>query len=211
MKSTCLVEVRSALTMKNVVKQDLILRSSQQASLKGHKSLVVWFTGLSGSGKTTLANALSAKLFSSDVHCVVLDGDNLRLGINSDLDFTERGRKENIRRVAEIAKLFIDAGQVVLASFVSPYIVDRNQAKRTIGGDNFIEVYVSTSIEECERRDVKGLYAKARSGKIKGFTGVDALYETPNDPHINLDTEKSTLEECTEKLYYFIQDKLKID
>ncbi len=162
--------------------------------LLGQKAAVLWLTGLSGSGKSTLANALEQQLAAKGRHTMLLDGDNVRFGLNRDLGFSKEDRVENIRRIAETAKLMNDAGLIVLTSFISPYREDRLAARRIIG-DAFIEIYVSTPLEECERRDVKGLYQAARAGKIAEFTGVTSVYEAPEHPEIMIDTSKAGIEE----------------
>jgi adenylylsulfate kinase len=176
----------------------------------GHNSFVIWFTGLSGSGKSTVASHLQEVLHSQSVKTYVLDGDNIRLGLNTDLDFSNYGRKENIRRIAEVAKLFTDAGLVTLCSFISPFEADRQKAKDVIGEDNFIEVYVKCDLAECEKRDVKGLYAKARAGQIKNFTGIDSTYEAPKNPTIELDTSTNSIQECVTKIIKTINNKLNV-
>jgi adenylylsulfate kinase len=173
-----------------------------------HNSFVVWFTGLSGSGKSTLANLLEQHLFSQGIQTYILDGDNIRMGLNKDLDFSEEGRVENIRRIAAVAKLFADAGVVVLTAFISPFTNDRELARALIGNENFLEVYVDCPLEVCETRDVKGLYQKARAGNIKNFTGIDSPFEIPANPNIILSTHLHTIEECLEQLIHFIQPKL---
>ena len=173
-----------------------------------HKSLVVWFTGLSGSGKSTLANLLEQHLFAQGIQTYILDGDNIRTGLNKDLDFSEEGRIENIRRIAEVAKLFTDAGVVVLTAFISPFSKDRELAKTLIGSENFLEVYVDCPLEVCENRDVKGLYQKARAGSIKNFTGIDSPFEIPENPDLIVATHLHSLQHCLEKLTHFIQPKL---
>lgn len=165
-----------------------------------HTSKLLWFTGLSGSGKSTLANQLEVELHKKGIKTYVLDGDNIRRGINADLDFTPEGRSENLRRIAEIAKLFIDAGVVVLAAFVSPLRKDREKIAQIVGKQNFIEIFVNASIEECEKRDVKGLYKKARTGEIKNFTGISAPYEPPVNPDIEVDTGEESIEKSVEKI-----------
>lgn len=163
------------------------------------KACTIWLTGLSGSGKSTLANALEKRLASMGKHTMLLDGDNIRMGLNRNLGFSEADRIENIRRIAEVAKLMNDAGLIVLTSFISPFAQDRRRAKEIIG-DSFVEVYVSTPLEECERRDVKGLYAAARAGKIEQFTGISSPYEVPQNPQITIDTSKHSVEECVDLL-----------
>ena len=162
----------------------------------GHKSKVIWFTGLSGSGKSTLAQELEKKFFKDNIRTCVLDGDNLRFGINKDLGFTDEDRIENIRRVAEISKLMVDTGVVVLTALISPFKADRSMARLLFSKSDFIEVFVNASLETVEKRDVKGLYKKARAGEIKGFTGIDAPYEEPLNPELIVETDKNDIEEC---------------
>ena len=166
----------------------------RREQLLGQKAAVIWLTGLSGSGKSTLANALEQKLAAKGRHTMLLDGDNVRFGLNKDLGFSKEDRVENIRRIAEMAKLMNDAGLIVLTSFISPYREDRQAARRIIG-DAFIEVYVSTPLEECEKRDVKGLYQAARDGRIAEFTGITSAYEAPRHPEITIDTSRADIEE----------------
>jgi len=170
----------------------------------GQKAVTLWFTGLSGSGKSTLANALELKLAAMGKHTMLLDGDNIRMGLSRDLGFSNEDRTENIRRVAEVAKLMNDAGLIVLTSFISPFAQDRALA-RSIIGDDFVEIYISTPIEECERRDVKGLYKKARNGEIPAFTGISSPYEAPASPDIWIDTSRYSVEESAELLLKEIQ------
>jgi adenylylsulfate kinase len=195
--------------MNNLFKQDTKVTLEQRRVLKGHNSFVVWFTGLSGSGKSTIASEVYQSLIQEGIHSYLLDGDNIRLGINSDLDFSDEGRKENIRRIAEVAKLFVDAGEVVLTSFISPFIEDRASAREIIGHNNFIEVFINCPLEECEKRDVKGLYAKARSGEIKSFTGIDSPYEEPTNPDIVVFSAENSIKECAEEIIKHIKNKLK--
>lgn len=182
-------------------------RGDREALLKQH-GIVLWFTGLSGSGKSTLAIALERELFKSGFVCRLLDGDNIRTGINNNLGFSEADRIENIRRIAEVAKLFADSGIVTLASFISPTKEIRSMAENIIGKDDFTEIYVSTPLEICEKRDVKGLYKKARKGEIKNFTGISAPFEAPESPAISIDTSKATLEECVKMLKNKIIEKI---
>lgn len=193
---------------KNVYKQEFDVTKEDRKQLHQHDAFLLFFTGLSGSGKSTIANALERKLFENNIHTFSLDGDNIRRGINADLGFTEQDRKENIRRIGHISKLFVDAGVVVLASFIAPFEEDRNFIKITIGKENYTEVYVNTSVEECEKRDVKGLYKRARSGKIKNFTGISSPYEVPQKPDVVIDTINMTIEESVEYIYEKIQNKL---
>ena len=171
----------------------------RREALLGQTAATVWLTGLSGSGKSTLANALEQLLVKEGMHTMLLDGDNVRFGLNRDLGFSQEDRVENIRRIAEVAKLLNDAGLVVLTSFISPYRADR-QAAREIIGDSFVEVYVSTPLEECERRDVKGLYRAARKGEIAEFTGITSAYEQPLQPEITIDTTGRDILECALEL-----------
>ena len=165
---------------------------------------MIWFTGLSGSGKSTVAIALERELQQRGLLCRILDGDNIRTGINNNLGFTAEDRVENIRRIAEVGKLFVDTGIITLAAFISPNNELRKMASHIIGENDFIEVYVSTPLEECERRDVKGLYAKARRGEIKNFTGISAPFEAPENPQITLDTSKLSVEESVKILLDYI-------
>ena len=172
-----------------------------------HRSFVIWFTGLSGSGKSTIANALNSYLFHSGYQSVVLDGDNTRLGINKDLSFSKNDRSENIRRVSEIAKLFIQNGQIVITAFISPFEKDRIQAKNSIGNDDFIEVFIDCPIEECEKRDVKGLYQKARNGEIVNFTGISSPFEAPENCDIHIESKKQKIEESVDQILHFLKSK----
>ena len=160
-----------------------------------HKSRVIWFTGLSGSGKSTIANATEKLLHDMGIHTYILDGDNVRMGLNKDLGFSPEDRTENIRRITEVSNLFADAGILVLTAFISPYIEDRESARKVIGED-FVEVFVDTPLDVCESRDPKGLYKKARSGEIKGFTGIDAPYEEPTNPELSIKTDQQGVEAC---------------
>ena len=173
-----------------------------------YKSCVIWFTGLSAAGKSTLANALTARLHLLGVKSYILDGDNIRHGLNKNLGFSPEDRKENIRRIGEVAKLFVDAGLIAMTAFISPYKEDRNDARKLLKEDEFIEVFVKCSLLECEKRDPKGIYKKARSGEIKEFTGISAPYEDPENPEIVLETDKMSLEECIETiLNYLIENE----
>jgi adenylylsulfate kinase len=195
---------------ENIIPHNYQIDKKDRNNLNGHQSFLIWFTGLSGSGKSTIANALESKLFEKKIKTYILDGDNVRKGINKDLTFSPDDRTENIRRIAEIAKLFIDAGLVVLAAFVSPYRKDREDIQKIVGNNNFVEVFVNTSVEECEKRDVKGLYKKARLGEIKDFTGIDAPYEAPKFADVEIKTEQLTVEQSVEKIVELINKKLKM-
>ena len=179
--------------------EKMLQREDREALLK-QKGLMIWFTGLSGSGKSTLAIALERELYKKGILCRILDGDNIRSGINNNLGFSEADRTENIRRIAEVSKLFVDCGIVTLAAFISPTNTIRHMAAEIIGEQDFLEIYVSTPIEECERRDVSGLYAKARRGEIKDFTGISSPFEVPAHPFISIDTSCCSLEESVKTL-----------
>ena len=188
---------------------DKMLTRADKEALLGQRGLMVWFTGLSGSGKSTIAIALERELQKRGLLCRILDGDNIRSGINNNLGFSPEDRVENIRRIAEVGRLFVDTGIITIAAFISPNNELREMASRIIGKDDFVEVYVSTPIEECERRDVKGLYAKARRGEIKEFTGISAPFEAPEHPALSLDTSKLSLEESVNRLLELILPKVK--
>jgi adenylylsulfate kinase len=188
------------LKMENLTKQEYKVNRNYRNKTNKHQSFVIWFTGLSGSGKSTLANLLEQKLQQKGIKSYVLDGDNVRMGLNNDLNFTDEGRKENIRRVAEVAKLMVDAGLVVITSFISPFIEDRTIAKKIIGDEDFVEVYIKCPLEVCEKRDVKGLYSKARNGEIKHFTGIDSPYEIPTEPFITINTENTDSGNCVDEI-----------
>ncbi|MEP6260798.1 MAG: adenylyl-sulfate kinase [Gillisia sp.] len=196
--------------MKNIIPHNFQIRKVDRNQLNGHSSFVVWFTGLSGSGKSTLANRVEKELFKQGVRTFSLDGDNVRKGLNNNLEFSPEDRKENLRRIAEVAKLFVESGVVVIASFISPLKKDREVIQQIIGKENVVEVFVNTSLKECERRDVKGLYKKARAGEIKNFTGIDALYETPEIPDLEIKTEEENLEEAIKRIVLHLQNKLEI-
>ena len=193
----------------NTVRHNYKITKEDRQKLNNHASFLLWFTGLSGSGKSTLANLVEVELYKMGVSTFSLDGDNIRQGLNKDLNFTPKDRSENIRRIAETSKLLVNAGVVTLAAFVSPYIIDRENVKLIVGEENFIEVFVNTSLEECERRDVKGLYKKARAGEIKNMTGISAPYEPPINPDIEIITDDQNIEKSVEKILDFITKKLK--
>ena len=186
--------------MRNLVNHSFNISRFDREKLHKHKAILIWFTGLSGSGKSTIANSLEIKHHEQNISTYVLDGDNIRLGINKDLSFLPKDRTENIRRIGEIAKLLVDAGIVTLATFVSPYIADRDRIKDLLGEENFIEIFINTSIVECERRDVKGLYKKARAGNLKNFTGIDSPYEAPENPEIEINTAEMSVEDAAERV-----------
>lgn len=195
--------------MSNIVRQEYNISGTQRQARMGHGALLVWFTGLSGSGKSTLANAVEQKLHAAGVHTYTLDGDNVRHGLNKDLGFSAEDRTENIRRIAEVANLMLDAGLVVLSAFVSPYQKDRQAIKDVVGPDGFMEVFVDTPLEVCEQRDVKGLYAKARAGQIPDFTGISAPYQAPEKPDFRIDTSVMGLDESANLLTELIMNRIK--
>lgn len=190
---------------------DKMLGRSDKEALLGQRGIMIWFTGLSGSGKSTVAIALERELQKRGLLCRILDGDNIRSGINNNLGFSAEDRVENIRRIAEIGKLFVDTGIITLAAFISPNNDIREMAARIIGKEDFMEIYVSTPLEECERRDVKGLYAKARRGEIRNFTGISAPFEAPEHPALSLDTSVLSVEESVNQLLALILPKITIN
>lgn len=196
--------------MENIIPHDFHIGKTDRNRLNGHNSFVIWFTGLSGSGKSTIANRVENELYKKDIKTFSLDGDNIRKGLNKNLGFSAEDRGENLRRIAEVAKLFVESGSVVVASFISPLKEDREMVKSIIGTENFVEVFVNTSLEECERRDIKGLYKKARAGEIKNFTGISSPYEEPQNPDLEIKTEKLSEKEAVEKTLNFLNKKLKI-
>ncbi|HYG18065.1 MAG TPA: adenylyl-sulfate kinase [Ohtaekwangia sp.] len=181
----------------------------QREKLMGQQATLLWFTGLSGSGKSTLAVQLEAQLHALGYKTYLLDGDNIRAGLNKDLSFTDEGRVENIRRIGEVSKLLLDAGVVVLSAFISPFRVDREQVKQIVGAGNYVEVFVDAPLEVCEQRDVKGLYKKARAGEVKNFTGIDSPYESPEHPDIHIPTHQLSLDQSIEKLLKSILPRIK--
>jgi adenylylsulfate kinase len=179
----------------------------QREGLRGHRGAALWFTGLSGSGKSTLAGALERALVERGIAAYVLDGDNIRHGLCGDLDFTPEGRRENVRRIGEVAKLFVDAGVIVLCAFVSPYRADRDRLRASMAKQDFVEIHVQASLEVCQARDPKGLYRKAADGQIANMTGVGSPYEEPEHPELALDTEHQTLEANVAGLLSFLEDR----
>jgi len=194
--------------LNNLIHQAYQIDRSSYEKRNGHRGIALWLTGLSGSGKSTLANGLHQKLFEIGMHSIVLDGDNTRLGINKDLDFTNKDRIENIRRVAEITKLFVETGHIVITAFISPFKENRIQAKKIISENDFLEVYIDSTLETCEHRDVKGLYKKARLGEIKDFTGISSPYEKPDSADIHINTNKSSIPESVELLFKQLNSKI---
>ena len=190
----------------NLTWHESVVSKKERAERKGQKPCVIWFTGLSGAGKSTLANALERALFERGHHCYLLDGDNVRQGLNGDLGFTDEDRVENIRRIGEAAKLFVDAGLIVMTAFISPFRAERKLAREIVEADEFIEVHLSTSLEICEERDPKGLYKKARAGEIPHFTGIDSAYEAPEHPELRIDTGANDLRASTEQLLNYLSE-----
>lgn len=191
----------------NVTWHESSLSKDLRRKQNGHESTVLWFTGLSGSGKSTIANAVAKELYNRNIRSYVLDGDNIRHGLNKDLGFSEEDRTENIRRIGEVSKLFVDSGQFVLTAFISPFRADRQIVRDLLEEGEFIEVYLKCPLEECEVRDPKGLYDKARKGIIKDFTGIDSPYEEPEHPEIILDSDQYSIEECVEQVIEYLTTK----
>lgn len=202
---------RAEQVSENIVHQNFKIDSNRRQSLLKQKPLLVWFTGLSGSGKSTIANLLESELHASGYKTYILDGDNVRHGLCKDLTFTEEDRIENIRRIGEVSKLFIDSGVIVLSAFVSPFAIDREQVKELVGKDNFVEVFVDCPLEVCEERDVKGLYKKAREGEIKNFTGIDSPFEKPENPDIRLKTAEEEVPILLHKLLTYVEPKISLN
>lgn len=191
----------------NIVWHEASITKEERRTQNKHQSFILWFTGLSASGKSSVANALARRLFDRGNQAFVLDGDNVRHGLNKDLGFDEAGRRENIRRIGEVSKLFVENGQIVLTAFISPYREDRQVVRALVEEGEFIEVYVRCSVETCEQRDPKGLYKKARNAEIPNFTGISAPYEEPENPEIILDTEHYSIEECVNQLTEILTSK----
>jgi len=192
----------------NVIYHHASVTRQRRNKLNEHRSVVLWFTGLSGSGKSTLAHSVEEKLYQKGCRTFVLDGDNVRHGLNSNLDFSESGRAENIRRISEVSKLMLESGLIVMTAFISPFNKDRNEARKLITNDDFIEIYCKASLETCEARDVKGLYKRARAGEIKNYTGIDSPYEEPNNPELIINTNDETLENSASKILNFLEENL---
>lgn len=192
-------------TATNIVWHSATVAKQDRQQLNGHKSCVLWFTGLSGAGKSTLANAVEKRLYELGLRSYILDGDNVRHGLNKDLGFSADDRKENIRRIAEVSKLFVDAGFISITAFISPFREDRQVARDLLEPGEFIEVYVKCALNECENRDPKGLYAKARKGEIPDFTGISSPYEEPLDPELVIETDLLTLEESVDRVIRYLQ------
>lgn len=191
---------------KNITEHKSLVGPEERKRIYGHKSCVLWFTGLSGSGKSTIAYQVERDLLDRGVHAYVLDGDNVRHGLNADLGFTDEDRTENIRRIGEVSRLFADAGLIMLTAFISPFRADRDRVRSLMGPGEFFEVYIKCPLELCETRDSKGLYAKARAGEIKEFTGLDSPYEEPPDPELVLDTDKLSVMECVKQVVAMLEE-----
>lgn len=190
----------------NLTQHQPSVTAKDRTSIKNQRPVVIWLTGLSAAGKSSIANALEYALVARGKHTYLLDGDNVRLGLCKDLGFGDADRVENIRRISEVANLFVDAGLVVITAFISPFTKDRALAKTVIGADRFIEVFINASLEECERRDPKGLYNKARRGLIQNFTGIDSSYEPPLNPEITIDTKNESIEAAVEKVLHYLSE-----
>ncbi|MCR9684639.1 adenylyl-sulfate kinase [Vibrio antiquarius] len=201
-------EIKDNESVSNdVVWHNTTVTHEDRIKLKQQKPVVLWFTGVSGSGKSTVANAVESKLLSLGKHSYLLDGDNVRHGLNKDLGFSDDDRVENIRRIGEVAKLFVDSGAIVLTAFISPFIADREQVRDLMAEGQFLEVFIDTPLEVCEQRDPKGLYKKARAGEIKNFTGIDSKYEVPLSPEIHVKTAGKSVAECAEFVVEQLADK----
>ncbi|MFD1066430.1 adenylyl-sulfate kinase [Oceanobacillus locisalsi] len=192
---------------KDIVWHDTAVQKEERQQRNQHGSCILWFTGLSGAGKSTLANALEHRLFEQGLNSYVLDGDNVRHGLNKGLGFDEEDRKENIRRIGEVAKLFVDAGLIVCTAFISPFAEDRHRVRALVQEDEFVEIYVRCSLEACEGRDPKGLYKKARTGEISNFTGISSPYEEPLDPELIVDTDQQSIDACVDEIIAFLQER----
>ncbi len=198
---------RNESVSDDVVWHNTSVTHEDRVALKQQKPVVLWFTGLSGSGKSTVANAVESKLLALGKHSYLLDGDNVRHGLNKDLGFSDLDRIENIRRIGEVAKLFVDAGNIVLTAFISPFISDREQVRQLMQQGEFLEVFVDTPLEICEQRDPKGLYKKARAGEIKHFTGIDSEYQAPISPEIHIKTAELSVEACADQVIRALTEK----
>ena len=195
----------------NIIYHQATVNRHRRNKLNNHRSIVLWFTGLSGSGKSTLAHSLEERLFARGCSTFVLDGDNVRYGVNADLDISEAGRTENIRRISEVSKLMLESGLIVMTAFISPFSKDRNEARKLITSDDFVEIYCKASLEKCESRDVKGLYKKARAGEIKNYTGIDSPYEIPENPELIIDTDNQSIEDSVSTILSFLELKVIIN
>jgi len=195
------------LNNENIIWHDHHVYKQERSEIKNQKPCILWFTGLSGSGKSTIANAVESKLLALQKHTYLLDGDNVRMGLNKGLGFSDEDRVENIRRIGEVAKLFVDSGLIVLTAFISPFKQDRRSVRELVEKGEFIEVFVDTPLSVCESRDPKGLYKKARSGKIASFTGISSVYEDPQQAEIHIQTDKMSIDEASQKVIEYLQNK----
>jgi len=195
------------MSNKNIVWHDHHVSKEERSTIKDQRSCILWFTGLSGSGKSTIANAIESKLLELNKHTYLLDGDNIRMGLNIGLTFTDEDRIENIRRIGEVSKLFVDAGTIVLTAFISPFQKERDVVRALVEENEFIEVFIDTPLEVCERRDPKGLYKKARTGEIANFTGISSPYEVPKKPEIHIINDKISIENITQQIIDYLKDR----
>ena len=196
---------------ENIVWHDHHVSKKERLAIKQQKSCILWFTGLSGSGKSTVANAVEVKLNQLQKHTYLLDGDNVRMGLNKGLSFSDEDRVENIRRIGEVSKLFIDSGTIVLTAFISPFQEDRDSVRKIVDDEEFVEVFIDTPLNICESRDPKGLYQKARKGEIPNFTGISSPYEAPIKAEIHIETDKMNVEECADKVINYLEKKGYLD
>ncbi|MFJ5795451.1 adenylyl-sulfate kinase [Bacillus atrophaeus] len=196
------------MTNRDIVWHEASITKEEYQQKNKHQSSILWLTGLSGSGKSTIANAAARELFEQGYQVVVLDGDNIRHGLNNDLGFSDEDRKENIRRIGEIAKLFVQQGTIVITAFISPFREDRKQVRQLVDEGEFLEIYIKCDLDICEQRDPKGLYKKARNGEIPFFTGIDSPYEEPEAPELVLDSGQNEREECKNQLIEFVKKNL---
>lgn len=194
---------------KNIIKQNYKITKKERQKLNGHRSLIGWFTGLSGSGKSTIAGRAEEQLHEMGIKTYLLDGDNIRDGLNSNVDFSDEGRKENIRRIGEVSKLFVDAGLVVLTAFISPFRSDRDRVRAIVEADEFAEIFVNCPIQICEQRDIKGLYKKARAGEIADFTGISSPFEPPPNPELEIKTDQFSIDKSVDKVVNYIIKRIK--
>ena len=193
--------------MNNITWHHAVITRAHREKLNGHKGIALWFTGLSGTGKSTLAHAIEERLYYLGCRTFVFDGDNVRHGLCSDLGFSPEDRRENIRRIGEMVKLFVEGGMIAMTAFISPYRKDREWVRLLVGKENFVEIFCDCSLEICEKRDVKGLYAKARSGEIPEFTGISAPYEVPENPELHLKTDKMSLKDCVDIVVNYLLER----
>lgn len=193
---------------ENIIPHDHTIKQADRIKKLGYRPILIWFVGLSGSGKSTLASGLESKLFNEGINTYILDGDNVRSGLNKDLDFSDESRKENLRRITEVSNLFVDAGTVVLTAFITPFEEERKKVREMMG-ESYVEVFVNCPLEECEKRDVKGLYQKAREGKIKNFTGIDSPFEAPKNADVEILSHQLSIEEGVQRIYDLVIEKIR--